>query len=302
MTASVVSLQNGSRKSVSGCGTTSMSDSLIACQPRRDEPSKPMPSSKVCSSTASAGTVKCFQRPGKSMNRRSTALTSFSRRNASTSRGVIPIAWWERRERGIANIAGNGRFSSPTRKSLQPRQIVRPGGDGGIDPLEDEEPGQDAEHDREQGEQAEDERLAGGDVREVLGRVAGAEVDPLPGPEQVGGGEDGAEDGGNGEAGREVPGADHDEQFADEPAQAGQAHGGEEEDAGEAGVCGHRLGQAAEFVHVAVVGPVVDDADGEEQGTGRDAVGEHLEDRPGGGPLVPGAGVRPRAPRRQAED
>ena len=42
-----VSLQNGSMKAVSGTGTTSMSDSLMASQPRMLEPSKPRPSSKV---------------------------------------------------------------------------------------------------------------------------------------------------------------------------------------------------------------------------------------------------------------
>src|SRR5439155_23743958 len=84
---SVVSLQNGSRKAVSGTGITSMSDSLIACQPRMLEPSKPRPSSKVLSCSSPAGMVKCCQRPGKSMKRRSTALTSFSRIRARTSLG-----------------------------------------------------------------------------------------------------------------------------------------------------------------------------------------------------------------------
>ena len=42
---------NGSTNAVSGCGTTSMSLSLIACQPRMLEPSKPRPSSKTSSSS-----------------------------------------------------------------------------------------------------------------------------------------------------------------------------------------------------------------------------------------------------------
>src|SRR5713226_2284596 len=84
----VVSLQNGSMNAVSATGMTSMSDSLIACQPRMLEPSKPRPSSKTASSRASAGIVKCCQSPGKSMKRRSTALTSFSRIRARTSFGV----------------------------------------------------------------------------------------------------------------------------------------------------------------------------------------------------------------------
>src|SRR6266567_2673584 len=85
---SVVSLQNGSTNAVSGTGSTSMSDSLIACQPRIDEPSKPSPSSKTPSSRASAGMVKCCHSPGKSVKRRSTALTSRSRIKAKTSLGV----------------------------------------------------------------------------------------------------------------------------------------------------------------------------------------------------------------------
>ncbi len=82
-------LQNGSSTAVSGWGTTSMSLSLIACQPRMLEPSKPRPSSKTSSSSLSTGMVKCCQSPGKSMNRRSTAFTSFSRHSANTSFGVI---------------------------------------------------------------------------------------------------------------------------------------------------------------------------------------------------------------------
>src|SRR4051812_41541368 len=86
---SVVSRQNGSMKAVSGTGLTSMSDSLIAFQPRMLAPLKPSPSSNVASSRFSAGIVKCCHWPGKSMNRRSTALTSRSRMRARISRGVI---------------------------------------------------------------------------------------------------------------------------------------------------------------------------------------------------------------------
>src|SRR4051812_13715760 len=86
---SVVSRQNGSMKAVSGTGLTSMSDSLIAFQPRILAPLNPSPSSNVPSSRFSAGMVKCCHCPGKSMNRRSTALTSRSRMRARISRGVI---------------------------------------------------------------------------------------------------------------------------------------------------------------------------------------------------------------------
>ena len=76
-------------KAVSGTGLTSMSDSLIACQPRMLEPSNPRPSSKVSSSISRGGTEKCCQRPGKSMNRRSTTSTFSSLMNFTTSAGVL---------------------------------------------------------------------------------------------------------------------------------------------------------------------------------------------------------------------
>ena len=49
--ASVTSLANGSMNSVSGCGTSSMSDSLIGIHPRMLDPSNPMPSSNTSSSS-----------------------------------------------------------------------------------------------------------------------------------------------------------------------------------------------------------------------------------------------------------
>ena len=73
---------------VSGWGTTSRSASLIARQPTTLEPSNPMPSSNVSSVRASAGIEKCCQTPGKSMNRRSTVVTSRCRICAKTSLGV----------------------------------------------------------------------------------------------------------------------------------------------------------------------------------------------------------------------
>src|SRR2546421_9389728 len=61
----------------------------MPCQPRMLEPSKPRPSSKTPSSSLPTGIVKCCEVPKRSVNRRSTALTSFSRHRARTSRGVI---------------------------------------------------------------------------------------------------------------------------------------------------------------------------------------------------------------------
>src|SRR4029450_9382268 len=53
------------------------------------EPSKPRPSSNTPSSNLPTGIVKCCHVPKRSQNRRSTALTSFSRHRARTSRGVL---------------------------------------------------------------------------------------------------------------------------------------------------------------------------------------------------------------------
>src|SRR5262245_34622764 len=53
------------------------------------EPSNPRPSSKTSSSSLPTGIVKCCAVPKRSVNRRSTALTSFSRHRARTSRGVM---------------------------------------------------------------------------------------------------------------------------------------------------------------------------------------------------------------------
>jgi len=50
-----------------GLGTTSISLSLIACQPRMLEPSKPRPSSKTSSTSLPTGMVKCCHKAGKSI-------------------------------------------------------------------------------------------------------------------------------------------------------------------------------------------------------------------------------------------
>src|SRR5437762_13588237 len=61
----------------------------MPCQPRMLEPSKPSPSSNTPSSSLPTGIVKCCDVPSRCVKRRSTALTSFSRHRARTSRGVI---------------------------------------------------------------------------------------------------------------------------------------------------------------------------------------------------------------------
>ncbi len=47
VSTTVGSSKKGSRKAVSGSGTSIMSDSWISFQPSMEEPSKPKPSSKV---------------------------------------------------------------------------------------------------------------------------------------------------------------------------------------------------------------------------------------------------------------
>src|SRR6059058_6066203 len=76
MSERVWSLVNGSIVAVSGSGTTSMSLAWMGIHPRMDDPSNPSPSSNTASVNSARGTVKCCQRPMKSMNFRST-ITAF---------------------------------------------------------------------------------------------------------------------------------------------------------------------------------------------------------------------------------
>src|ERR1700682_1741076 len=66
-----------------------MSEALIGCQPRIDEPSNMIPSSNSPTSRRFAGIVVCCHTPGKSMNLRSRNLTSCFLASSSTSFGVI---------------------------------------------------------------------------------------------------------------------------------------------------------------------------------------------------------------------
>ena len=86
---SVVWSMNGSILAVSATGTSSMSDSLMACHPRMLDPSKPKPWLKLSKVSSLMGQVVCCQRPGKSMKRRSMNCTFFCWTSLSTSRGVI---------------------------------------------------------------------------------------------------------------------------------------------------------------------------------------------------------------------
>jgi len=80
ITLTVGRAKNGSITAVPASGTASMSELLIGCQPRIDEPSKPTPSLNVPSSHVSIGYEQCCHDPRKSMNFRSTiwALCFFA--------------------------------------------------------------------------------------------------------------------------------------------------------------------------------------------------------------------------------
>src|ERR1700722_11829538 len=89
ITLTVGLAKNGSITADFGSGTASMSDALIACQPRIEEPSNPRPSSKIPSSSVSIGYVQCCQVPSMSQNLRSICSESLFFMNSKNSLGVI---------------------------------------------------------------------------------------------------------------------------------------------------------------------------------------------------------------------
>ncbi len=62
-----------------------MSDSLMAWNPRIEEPSKASPSSNTSWPNDETGTVKCCMMPGRSQNRTSTISTPSSLMNFNSS-------------------------------------------------------------------------------------------------------------------------------------------------------------------------------------------------------------------------
>ena len=86
--ARVFCARNGSMKAVATSGSSSMSDSWIAWNPRIEEPSKARPSVKTLSSNDSTGRLKCCITPGRSQNRTSTNFTSSSLRYRRSSSGL----------------------------------------------------------------------------------------------------------------------------------------------------------------------------------------------------------------------
>src|SRR3954469_8688606 len=85
MRLSVTCSVNGSSMALSGSGKSSMSDSLMAWNPRRLEPSKPMPFSNRSSVSSTAGIEKWCHSPGMSTNLKSTISTLFFFDNSKTS-------------------------------------------------------------------------------------------------------------------------------------------------------------------------------------------------------------------------
>ena len=75
---SVGTSQHGSTTADDGSSIIIMSDSCIFWKPLIDEPSKPMPSTHRPSLISFAGIEKCCQRPGRSLNFKSTIFMLLS--------------------------------------------------------------------------------------------------------------------------------------------------------------------------------------------------------------------------------
>src|SRR3954466_13913235 len=125
---SVVCFVNGSRYTVSGSGTRSMSDSWISWNPRIDEPSNPSPSSKLSSESWEIGIEKCCIRPGRSEKRRSTISAPVSFASARTSFGVAMRAFplshrWPRMGSRVG-AAGAGVVTSALRLGYRMRNVA----------------------------------------------------------------------------------------------------------------------------------------------------------------------------------
>src|SRR5438874_2175526 len=81
----------GSMMAEVGSGITSISLSLMVWKPRMLEPSNGTPSKNISSFNSRAGTLKCCQDPGRSVNLRSTIFAPFSLANCKTSSGVLSV-------------------------------------------------------------------------------------------------------------------------------------------------------------------------------------------------------------------
>src|SRR5512135_3908411 len=151
---------------------------------------------------------------------------------------------------------------------------------GGVQQVQDRHrPDADDQHEDPQWSEAED--LPGVDLLHggVL-RVQRSEENPLQRPQVEGGYEDDPHGRHDHDGAERLEGAEEDHLLGDESGQPRQAERCEEGEGDEAGVNGHHGAQPPETVDLAVVRPVVDHADQEEE-HGRDqAMREHLHRRP----------------------
>src|SRR5438270_5333919 len=76
-------------QAVAGSGMTSMSEAFMTFQPRMLDPSNPRPSVKISSLYSVSVVVKCCHVPGRSVNLKSTSLTSWSLIILETSEAVF---------------------------------------------------------------------------------------------------------------------------------------------------------------------------------------------------------------------
>src|SRR5262245_17902080 len=100
-----------------------MSDSLIAWNPRIDEPSKPTPSLKVPSSTSLMLLELCCQVPKRSINRKSTIFTPASLAIFKTSDGDFAIGhpFFTTHDRPIISILTRLRGGCTQHEAQAPR-------------------------------------------------------------------------------------------------------------------------------------------------------------------------------------
>ena len=126
---SVGTESTGSTNAVETSGNRSMSLSLIAWNPRIDDPSKPSPSRIMASSSVAAGMEKCCQVPGRSQNFTSTTWMFFclissrtfctsllgETRTGALGRAVVAM--------GVLGVRGSGLKKTPLRRWIERRGI-----------------------------------------------------------------------------------------------------------------------------------------------------------------------------------
>src|SRR5690242_5405459 len=127
--------RQGSTNALAGSGIRSMSLSLIAWNPRIDDPSNPSPSSNTSSVRCFTGIEKCCQVPGRSQKRTSTTCTPASWARRITSVGDVPAAVRPVVDRVMGSIVAvmrgsppgsrwKRKYEGPERMSVGPRKIL----------------------------------------------------------------------------------------------------------------------------------------------------------------------------------